>query len=51
MRHKTRTCPHIGIGLREILGFPEKEEQKVVKQLTGMSEKARGRRTEGAFSA
>jgi DNA topoisomerase-6 subunit B len=38
----TKYIPHIGIGLREILGFPEKEEQKVVRQLTGILEKTRG---------
>jgi DNA topoisomerase-6 subunit B len=38
----TKYIPHIGIGLREILGFPEKEEQKVVKQLTNILEKSRG---------
>jgi DNA topoisomerase-6 subunit B len=38
----TTYIPHIGIGLRAILGFPEKEEQKVVKQLTNILEKSRG---------
>jgi DNA topoisomerase-6 subunit B len=31
--------PHIGIGLRELLGFSEKEEQKVVDTLTGLLER------------
>ena len=31
--------PHIGIGLRELLGFSEKEEQKVVNTLTGLLER------------
>jgi hypothetical protein len=35
-------APHIGIGLREIPDFPEKEEQRVVKQLTTILEKTRG---------
>jgi DNA topoisomerase-6 subunit B len=38
----TKYIPHIGIGLREILGFPEKEEAKIVRQLTGLLEKSRG---------
>ncbi len=38
----TKYIPHIGIGLREILGFPEKDEQKIVKQLTNILEKSRG---------
>ncbi len=33
--------PHIGIGLRELLGFSEREEKKVVANLTEMLEKAR----------
>jgi len=33
--------PHIGIGLREILGLSEKEEQKVVATLTGLLERHR----------
>jgi len=33
--------PHIGIGLRELLGFSEKEEQKVVETLTGLLERHR----------
>lgn len=31
--------PHIGIGLRELLGFSEKEEKKVVNKLTGLLER------------
>ncbi len=31
--------PHIGIGLRELLGFSEKEEQNVVDTLTGLLER------------
>ena len=31
--------PHIGIGLRELLGFSEKEEKKVVDKLTGLLER------------
>lgn len=34
-------APRIGIGLRAILDFPEKEEQRVVKQLTDILEKSR----------
>jgi len=34
--------PHIGIGLRELLGFSDKEEQKVVETLTGLLERHRG---------
>ena len=33
--------PHIGIGLREMLGFSEREEHRVVKSLTGLLERAR----------
>ncbi len=33
--------PHIGIGLRELLGFSEREEQKVVTKLTGLLERHR----------
>jgi DNA topoisomerase-6 subunit B len=33
--------PHIGIGLRELLGFSEKEEKKVVNKLTGLLERYR----------
>ena len=33
--------PHIGIGLREILGFGEPEEHQVVEQLTEMLQKSR----------
>ena len=33
--------PHIGIGLREILGFGEREEVRVVEQLTTMLKKSR----------
>jgi DNA topoisomerase-6 subunit B len=33
--------PHIGIGLKELLGFSEKEEQKVVATLTGLLERHR----------
>ncbi|MHC4870859.1 MAG: DNA topoisomerase VI subunit B [Planctomycetota bacterium] len=33
--------PHIGIGLRELIGFSEKEEKKIVKNLTSMLEKAK----------
>ncbi len=33
--------PHIGIGLRELLGFSEKEEKKVVNKLTGLLERHR----------
>jgi len=33
--------PHIGIGLREILGFGDPEEQQVVDQLTTMLQKSR----------
>jgi DNA topoisomerase-6 subunit B len=38
----TTYLPHIGIGLRELLGFSEKEEQKVVQTLTGLLERHRG---------
>jgi DNA topoisomerase-6 subunit B len=38
----TTYIPHIGIGLRELLGFSEKEEQKVVDTLTGLLERHRG---------
>jgi len=34
--------PHIGIGLRELLGFSEREEKKVVERLTGLLERHRG---------
>ncbi|MFN3466167.1 MAG: DNA topoisomerase VI subunit B, partial [Candidatus Brocadiales bacterium] len=34
--------PHIGIALREILGLKEKEEQKIVENLTEVLEKSRG---------
>ena len=33
--------PHIGIGLRELLGFSEKEEQSIVETLTGLLERHR----------
>jgi len=33
--------PHIGIGLRELIGFSEKEEKKVVNKLTGLLERHR----------
>jgi DNA topoisomerase-6 subunit B len=33
--------PHIGIGLRELLGFSEKEQHKVVETLTGLLERHR----------
>jgi DNA topoisomerase-6 subunit B len=33
--------PHIGIGLREILGFTQKDERKVLDLLTGILEKER----------
>jgi len=33
--------PHIGVGLREILGFSAKEEASVVKKLRGLLEKSR----------
>jgi DNA topoisomerase-6 subunit B len=33
--------PHIGIGLRELLGFSEREEKKVVDKLTGLLERHR----------
>jgi len=33
--------PHIGIGLREILGFKQKDERKVLDLLTGILEKER----------
>jgi DNA topoisomerase-6 subunit B len=33
--------PHIGIGLRELLGFSETEEKKVLKNLTGLLERHR----------
>ena len=33
--------PHIGIGLREVLGFKEKDERFVVDQLTEMLQKSR----------
>ncbi|MBN1256349.1 MAG: DNA topoisomerase VI subunit B [Planctomycetes bacterium] len=33
--------PHIGIGLRALIGFSEREEQHVVKSLTGLLERAR----------
>jgi DNA topoisomerase-6 subunit B len=32
--------PHIGIGLREILGFKEKEQKKVLDLLTDILEKS-----------
>lgn len=38
----TTYLPHIGIGLKELLGFSEKEEQKVVETLTGLLERHRG---------
>ncbi len=31
--------PHIGIGLRDLLGFSEKEEQRIVDKLTGLLER------------
>jgi DNA topoisomerase-6 subunit B len=34
--------PHIGIALREILGLKEKEEQRIVENLTEVLEKSRG---------
>jgi DNA topoisomerase-6 subunit B len=34
--------PHIGIGLRDLVGFSEKEEQNIVETLTGLLERARG---------
>ena len=37
----TTYIPHIGIGLRELLGFSEKEEQNVVQTLTGLLERHR----------
>jgi DNA topoisomerase-6 subunit B len=33
--------PHIGVGLREILGFSETQEDRLVKKLKGMLERAR----------
>ena len=33
--------PHIGIGLREILGFKQKDERKILDLLTGILEKER----------
>jgi len=33
--------PHIGIGLRDLLGFDEVEEKKIVETLTGMLERAK----------
>ena len=33
--------PHIGIGLRDLLGFSESEEQKIVESLTSMLERAK----------
>lgn len=33
--------PHIGIGLRELLGFSQREEKKVVEKLTGLLERHR----------
>ena len=33
--------PHIGIGLREVLGFGEPEEQQIVDELTAMLQKSR----------
>jgi DNA topoisomerase-6 subunit B len=33
--------PHIGIGLRELIGFSQKEEQQVVDTLTGLLERAK----------
>ena len=33
--------PHIGIGLKELLGFSEREEKKVVEKLTGLLERHR----------
>lgn len=33
--------PHIGIGLRELLGFSEKEQQSIVEKLTGLLERHR----------
>ncbi len=33
--------PHIGIGLRELLGFSEQEEKRVVDRLTGLLERHR----------
>ena len=38
----TTYLPHIGIGLKELLGFSEKEEQRVVETLTGLLERHRG---------
>lgn len=37
----TTYLPHIGIGLRDLLGLSEKEEQKVVETLTGLLERHR----------
>jgi len=37
----TTYIPHIGIGLRELLGFSEKEEQNIVQTLTGLLERHR----------
>ena len=33
--------PHIGIGLREVLGFGDREEHQIVAQLTEMLQKSR----------
>ncbi len=37
----TMYIPHIGIGLRDILGFSEAQEKRLVKKLKGMLERAR----------
>jgi DNA topoisomerase-6 subunit B len=37
----TTYIPHIGIGLRELLGFSEKEEHAIVQTLTGLLERHR----------
>ena len=34
--------PHIGIGLRELIGFSEREEKKLVEKLTGLLERHKG---------
>jgi DNA topoisomerase-6 subunit B len=34
--------PHIGIGLRELIGFSEREEKMLVEKLTGLLERHRG---------
>jgi len=38
----TTYLPHIGIGLKELLGFSDKEQQRIVETLAGLLERHRG---------